>query len=85
MFAVSRQSLLKQVACFSRSGKDEVEFVEAWKYSSVSFVDWILVNFSRVERLDFLRMVWWTEGVFLEFFEFFGSWFLIVVFLFFRV
>ena len=53
MFAVSRENLLKQVACFSRSGKDEVEFVEAWKYSSVSFMDRILANFFRVERLYF--------------------------------
>lgn len=36
MFTATREKLLNQARFFSRSGKDEVEYVEAWKYSSVS-------------------------------------------------
>lgn len=38
MYRITRTNLMNQATYHARNGMDEVEFVEAWKYSSVSTV-----------------------------------------------
>jgi hypothetical protein len=38
MFRMTRANLMNQAIYYAKDGIDEVEFVEAWKYSSVSTV-----------------------------------------------